>query len=73
MARGKGRKNESTGKAKVNRQLGKATGEGRTGGGTREAAPEVDRARQMARRKREAEPLQTSVFPRGDSRMDEDE
>ena len=39
MARGKGRKNESTSKAKVNRDLGKGPAEGRTGGGSREANP----------------------------------
>lgn len=67
MARGKGRKNESTGKARVNRQLGKEPATGRTGGGAAEASPDLDHARQLARR-REAEPIQKQVHRRGASR-----
>jgi hypothetical protein len=69
MARGKGRKNESTGKARVNRDLGKGPATGRTGGGAAEASPERDRARQMARM-REAEPIQKKVHRRGASRVE---
>lgn len=68
MARGKGRKNESKGKTRVHREMGKAPTTGRApGGGGREASPELDKARQMARM-REAEPAQKSPFPRGASR-----
>jgi hypothetical protein len=68
MARGKGRKNESKGKTRVNRERGKAPTTGRApGGGGREASPELDHARQMART-REAEPMQKAPHPRGASR-----
>ena len=69
MARGKGRKNESTGKTRMNRQRGKAPMTGRApGGGGREANPERDEARQV-KRAREAEPLQKAPFDRGASQL----
>jgi hypothetical protein len=69
MARGKGRKNESTGKTRMNRQRGVAPTTGRApGGGGRQANPEQAEERQAVRN-RQAEPFQKAPFDRGASQL----
>jgi hypothetical protein len=53
----------------MNRDLGKGPATGRTGGGNAEANPELDHARQMAR-KRAADPIQKKVRGRGGKRAE---
>ena len=73
MARGKGRAKQSAGTARMNRSRGKVrNGVRLLRAGSGEANPELDRARQRARRQR-ADPIEESPAARDVSREQADE